>query len=48
MRTGRGTEMVEERQVGLARRVGKALVFSASPSVCTWSESQIHLLRNRE
>ena len=48
MRTGRGTERVDERQVGLARTVGEALVFSASPFVCTWSESQIHLLRNRE
>lgn len=30
LRDGRGTERVEERQVGLARTAGEALVFSAS------------------
>lgn len=35
--------------MGFARTVGEALVFSASTRfVCTWFESQIHLLRNRE
>lgn len=48
VQSGRGTERAEERQVGFARTVGEALVFLASPFVCTWSESQIHLLRNRE
>lgn len=49
VRTGRGTGRVEGGQVGFARTVGEALVFSASTRfVCTWFESQIHLLRNRE
>lgn len=46
-RTKWGTWRAEERQVGFARTVGGSWT-QLRLRLCTWFESQIHLLRNLE